>query len=149
MILDALQNAHLYETLHPLFPKAFQHLRDLTARTGLPDGRVEVDGESLFALVVRGTGKTPDKVRNETHRRYIDIQFSAEGVDRIGWMPATDCRHPKGYDSVKDVEFYDDIPDTWFEVGPYRFVIFFPSDAHAPMANTGKYVTKIVIKVAV
>ena len=88
-------------------------------------------------------------MRNETHRRYIDIQFSAEGVDRIGWMPVTECLHPQGYDSEKDVEFYDDIPGTWIEVGPGQLAIFFPSDAHAPMANTGKDMTKIVIKVAV
>lgn len=149
MILDTLKNSQPYETLHPLFAKAFKHLRELAKREDLPDGRIALDGESLFAMVARGTGKTPDKVRNETHRRYIDIQFSAEGVDRIGWMPVTECRHPKGYDSDKDVEFYDDIPGTWLEVGPGQFAIFFPSDAHAPMANTGKDITKIVIKVAV
>jgi YhcH/YjgK/YiaL family protein len=149
MILDTLQNAHHYETRHPLFAKAFQHLRELSERADLPDGRIELDGESLFALVVRGIGKTPDQVRNETHQRYIDIQFSREGSDRIGWMPVTECRHAKGYDPDKDVEFYDDLPGNWLEVGPGQFAIFFPSDAHAPMANTGKDITKIVIKVAV
>lgn len=149
MILDTLQNSHHYETLHPLFGKAFQHLRELAGRENLPDGRIDLDGESLFAMVIRGSGKTPDEVRNETHRRFIDIQFGSEGVDRIGWMPVTECRHPKGYDSDKDVEFYDDVPGTWLELGPDQFAIFFPSDAHAPMANTGKELTKIVVKVEV
>jgi len=149
MIQDTLQNSKPYESLHPLFAKAFNHLRELAARADLPDGRIELDGESLFALVVHGTGKTSEQVRNETHRRYIDIQFSREGSDRIGWMPVTECRQPKGYDPDKDVEFYADIPRTWFEVGPGEFAIFFPSDAHAPMANTGQPVTKIVLKVAV
>jgi len=149
MILDTLQNSHPYETLHPLFAKAFKHLRELAARADLPDGRIELDGESLFALVVHGTGKTSDQVRNETHRRYIDIQFTKEGSDRIGWMPVTECQHPQGYDSEKDVEFYADIPRTWFELGQGQFAIFFPADAHAPMANTGLPITKVVIKVAV
>lgn len=149
MILDTLQNAHHYETHHPLFAKAFKHLRELAARADLPDGRIELDGESLFALVVRGAGKPPDQVRNETHRRYIDIQFTTAGSDRIGWMPVTECRHPQGYDPDKDVEFYADIPRNWLVVGPGQFAIFLPSDAHAPMANTGQPVTKIVIKVEV
>jgi biofilm protein TabA len=149
MILDTLQNAHHYEASHPLFAKAFKHLRELAVRDDLPDGRIECDGGSLFALVVRGTGKTPDKVRNETHRRYIDIQFTKDGSDRIGWMPVTECRDPQGYNEEKDVEFYTDTPPAWIEVGAGQFAIFYPSDAHAPMANTGKDLTKIVIKVAV
>ncbi|MEX1119839.1 MAG: YhcH/YjgK/YiaL family protein [Terrimicrobiaceae bacterium] len=147
MILDTLQNSRPYESLHPRFGAAFKHLRELAARDDLPDGRIECDGESLFALVSRGTGKTMDKVRNETHRRYIDIQFIKHGSDRIGWMPVTDCRHPQGYNEEKDVEFYTDTPPAWIEVGAGQFAIFFPSDAHAPMANTGRDLTKIVIKV--
>lgn len=149
MVLDTLQNSRPYECLHPLFAAAFKNLRDLAAQNDLPEGRIDLDGERLFAMVIHGIGKTQNKVRNEAHRRYIDIQFGVEGVDRVGWMPVSECQHPKGYSAEKDVEFYDDIPGTWFELGPNQFVIFFPSDAHAPMANTGKTLTKIVIKVEV
>jgi biofilm protein TabA len=149
MILDSLNNSQCYEALHPVFAKAFRFLRELSARDDLPDGRIECDGDSLFAMVVCGTGKTADKVRNETHRRYIDIQFTKDGSDRIGWMPVTECRHPQGYNAEKDVEFYTDIPSAWIEVGTGQFAMFFPADAHAPMANAGIELKKIIIKVEV
>jgi len=148
-MLDTLQNSGQYETFHPLFAGAFEHLRELASREELSDGRVDVDGDRIYAVVVRGSGKQPENISTETHRRYIDIQYTAEGVDRIGWLAAADCRLSKGYNSNKDLELYSDSPTTWLDVGPGQFAIFFPSDAHAPMTNAGQPVLKIVMKVAV
>jgi YhcH/YjgK/YiaL family protein len=148
MILDHINNSASCESLHSLFPAAFEHFRELAARAELPEGRIELDGDRLYALVVDGYGKTKGGARTETHRRYIDIQFTAAGSDLIGWMPAGDCREPQGYDEAKDVEFYKDIPEQWIPVPAGQFAIFLPHDAHAPMAGDGA-VKKIVIKVAV
>lgn len=149
MILDHITHSTNYETLHPQFPAAFAHLRELSARAELPDGRIDLDADRLYAIVVNGHGKTKGAARTETHRRYIDIQYTAAGSDLIGWMPVVDCREPLGYDDAKDVEFYRDIATQWIEVPAGQFAIFLPHDAHAPMAGNGGAVKKIVIKVAV
>lgn len=149
MILDTLQNAPAYEILNPRFPLAFSRLRQLAVRGDLPEGRIDIQGDDIFALVVKGSGKPKDDARTETHRRYIDIQYTADGVDLIGWIPASECVSALGYDDQKDLEFYRDRPADWLAVKQGKFAVFFPADAHAPMANTGQPITKIVIKVAV
>lgn len=148
MILDTLENALAYEALHPLFPLAFSHLRALASRDDLPEGRIDIQGDDIFALVVKGCGRPKLDARSETHRSYIDIQHTAQGIDHMGWMPMAECRYPLGYDKKKDIEFYNDRPDFWLSVPQGQFAIFFPTDVHAPMANEGQPITKIVVKVA-
>ena len=149
MILDTLQNSAACEGLHPLFPIAFSHLRVWAARGELPEGKIEIQGESLFAVVMKGFGKPKEDARMETHRRYIDIQYIVEGEDLMGWMPLAESRAPLGYDEKKEVEFYKDRPACWLNVRQGQFVVFFPADVHAPTANEGQPFTKIVVKVAV
>jgi len=149
MIIDDLANSAHYEQLHPLFPQAFARLRQLATQGDLPEGGIEIDGGRIHAGVTRRNGKPAADARVETHRRYIDIQYVVDGTDLIGWLPVSECRQPEGYDHAKDVEFYTDRPDVWFELGIGRFAIFLPHDAHAPMANEGRPLVKIVIKVAV
>ena len=149
MILDTLQNSAAAEALHPHFPKSFARLRELVLQTDLPEGRVDIEGDDIFAVVMKGFGKPREDARMETHRRYIDIQYIVEGEDLMGWMPLAESRAPLGYDDKKDVEFYKDRPACWLNVRQGQFVVFFPADVHAPTANEGQPFTKIVVKVAV
>jgi len=149
MILDTLENAHRYVSLHPMFARAFAQLCDLAAQTALSPGRIEIEGKALYALVVEGPGRLVTEAKLETHRAYIDIQLTVVGCDRIGWTPLRHTHSGEGFDAGKDVEFYTDAAQTWISVPAGQFAIFFPEDAHAPMANTGKPTRKLVMKVAV
>ena len=65
----------------------------------------------------------------------------------MGWKARSRCLQPhEQYDAEKDIEFFDDVPDTYVTVLPGEFVVFFPDDAHAPLIGTGA-VHKVVIKV--
>jgi beta-galactosidase beta subunit len=50
------------------------------------------------------------------------------------------------YDSGKDCVFFKDKSNFWFKLSKGSFVIFFPEDAHAPLAGNSR-VKKAVIKV--
>ena len=148
MVYDRIENARRYETLHELFAQAFAVLRrpDLA---DLPAGRHELHGDSIYLVIVRKEGTGREKAVLETHRRYIDIQFSIRGTDAIGWKPAGDCALvTQPYDASKDIAFYGDAPVAWTPVAPGMFTIFFPDDAHAPMVGDG-ILHKAVVKVAV
>ncbi len=52
------------------------------------------------------------------------------------------------YHAEKDVQFYHDTPDTFFQLRDGQFAIFFPEDVHAPMIGEGT-IKKLVIKVKI
>ena len=113
------------------------------------DGKTVIDGDCLFALGMATEGKGQENAVFETHRKYIDIQFTVSGCDIIGWDEQARCSpDPKGYNTDKDVEFYTDRPTLWIPVSSGLFAIFYPEDAHAPL-GTDSFVHKIVIKVVI
>jgi YhcH/YjgK/YiaL family protein len=148
MILDALENAATYYGLHRDFEKAFAFLRQ-PGLSEMEDGRYEIDGERVFAMISRGDGVGQAAARLECHRRYIDIQYCVTKSDLMGWAPLEGCQQPADdFDESRDIQFFTDPSEVWLEVNPGRFVIFFPEDGHAPVA-TGSQYHKVVLKIAV
>ena len=150
MIIDTLKNASRYFNVHPSFEKAFEYLQgqDLAS---LPDGKFEIDGDRLKAIVSNKTGMTAEEstAKFECHNSHIDIQFCIKGRETMGWKPRENCILQRGeYNAEKDVLFYDDAPDMFFQLTDGQFVVFFPEDVHAPMIGEGP-IKKIVIKVKI
>ncbi len=147
MILDTLKNGGRYLGIHEGFRKAFAFLSQVDPEH-LSPGRVEIDGQRLYAMVSRGRGRSRREARLEVHGRYIDVQYVVAGVDMMGWKPALACRRPAGpFDAEKDIGFFDDDPEAWIAVYPGAFAVFFPEDAHLPLVSAGE-ISKIVVKVA-
>jgi len=148
MILDTLANAARYAVLHHGFEAALAELRAVDWRNISP-GRREIDGDRLFALVARDAGRGHAGAPLEAHRKYIDIQYVVEGADEMGWRSTAECRGIKNeYDAARDIAFFSDEPVTWFQVNAGELTIFYPEDAHAPLAGNERPL-KVVMKVAV
>jgi biofilm protein TabA len=152
MILDTLDHLERYVALHPSFARAFAFVAaaDWAALApGAVSVRHAIDGDRIYVLIDEKDGRGRDGARFEAHRRYIDIQVTLGGAEEIGWRPLADCRQPAGpFDTAKDIVFFEDRADTWLSVPPGSFAIFFPSDAHAPLAGRGP-LKKAVVKIAV
>ena len=148
MILDVLDAAEKYHSVNAGFAKGFEFLRG----KGLADleaGRQEIDGDRIFAIVVKAQGKGPEESLMEVHRDYIDIQYTVAGTDQLGWRPLSTCTDPTAdFNSEEDCQLFKSQPDTWLCTGPGAFAIFFPEDAHMPMISKGE-LHKVVVKVAV
>lgn len=148
MIFDVLVNAHRYEALHPLFPKAFAFLRE-TDLMALAPGRYPIEGETLFALIQEADGRARADAQLECHRKYIDIQLVLAGKDEMGWKPLRDCREPVAeYSDKRDIRFFFDAPASWVTVPAGAYCVFFPEDAHAPLVGA-EPIRKVVLKIAV
>jgi biofilm protein TabA len=150
MIIDTLSNAHKYYCLHPLFSKAFGYIEKQSLET-LEPGNYEIDGDHLRAIVSEKPGKTQKESidKFECHDLNIDIQLCIKGNEEIGWKPRQSCTQPRGeYSSEKDVLFFNDAPDMYFQLTNNQFAIFFPEDVHAPMIGEGN-IKKMVIKVKI
>jgi biofilm protein TabA len=148
MILDKLARGRRYRSLHPGLARAFEFLAGTDAQALAP-GRHDIDGDRLYVTVDQTTGTGHDGARLEVHRKYIDIQVTIDGTDEIGWMALGDCRNPSGpFLADKDVGFFHDRPLTWIAVPAGQFALFFPDDAHAPLAGKGP-LKKAIVKVLV
>lgn len=132
--------------------KALDFLRT-TDFTALAPGVVDIDGRNIFAQVLDLTTQTWDENRPEVHRRYLDIQFLAWGEEKIG--VAIDTGNNEISESLleqRDIIFYHDSEnESFIEMTPGSYAIFFPQDVHRPacIKNKVSAIRKIVVKVAI
>jgi biofilm protein TabA len=146
MIIDSLENADKYINLHPRFAKAFEFIKQQNLQT-IEAGKFEIDGKDLHASVSLKEGVKQADAKFEAHNNYIDIQVCPTGSETLGWKPRAKCVTEKEpYNTEKDVIFYKDEPDTYFQLNAGQFAIFYPEDVHAPMIGEGP-IKKLVVKV--
>ena len=155
------------------FAKAAEFLKRGDLATLAP-GRVEIDGERVFA-VVNGAAElvAPAERRAEVHERYYDIQVPLTGEETYG-VGVCETRVVSHHDGcgaqgeTRVVSHHDGLEaqgreqageDLWFLTGvaleyktirPGEFMVFAPKTcAHAPAVSlTGRRVIgKIVVKV--
>lgn len=148
MILDHLDRAGLYAGAHGGFSRAFDFLANNDLAALLP-GRHEVIRGLLVANVDLVDGRGRAGAVLEAHRKFIDIQCTVSGAEEIGWRDLASCARPReAFDAERDIGFFLDPPTAWCAVPPGYFAIFFPTDAHAPLAGVGP-LRKVILKVAV
>jgi YhcH/YjgK/YiaL family protein len=148
MIVDSLNSASKYTSLHPHFAKAFEYISN-TDLTTLEDGKFDIDGDNIRGIMASKNGMTAAEsiAKFECHNKHIDIQFCIKGNETIGWKPRSSCVSQSGeYNTEKDVLFYDDAPDMYFGLTDNQFAIFYPEDVHAPMIAEGQ-VKKLILKI--
>ncbi|HEV2146218.1 MAG TPA: YhcH/YjgK/YiaL family protein [Longimicrobiaceae bacterium] len=149
MLLDSLQaldDSALSEGLRA----ALGYLRAFDPAT--PDGRHPVDGERVFALVqTYETGPSTEK-RFESHRAHLDVQYVAEGEERILHAPVRLLTPAEPYDPERDVVFYEEPKHaSSLLLRPGDLAVLYPGDGHKPgcMAGGRHRVRKVVVKVRV
>lgn len=137
-----------YADLHPAFARAFAFLQE-TDLSSFSPGRHDIDGDAIYVSIDHVDGRGHEGARLEAHRAHIDIQLTLDGEERIGWKPLVSCETPDGaFDESRDIGLFRDRPATWLSLPPGTFGIFFPEDAHAPLAGNGP-VKKAIVKIRV
>jgi YhcH/YjgK/YiaL family protein len=148
MIIDYLTNADRYAVLGSPFKQAFDFLRTVDLAT-LPDGRHDLAGDALFVLPQRYHTKPQSDGFWEAHRRYIDIHFVFEGIERIGYAPLHRL-HLQSYDDERDLSILEGDGD-FLTLTAGCFMLLWPEDAHMSglQAGAASPVRKIVFKIAI
>ncbi len=141
-----------YAALHPLLAEVFEAMALHADRWLAEEGRYDLRGEELFALVGEHPLKPAEAARLEVHDRYIDLQWVLRGEERYGWASRTACRAPQGaFDTERDILFFSDRPESVVTARAGEFLIFFPEDAHAPLINPAPgeeaSVRKVIFKI--
>lgn len=145
MIIDKLENLDKYVALNPLFAQAVDYLKNTDLNAVEPGTKVNLKENDLRVNFAQTKPKTKEQARLETHRDFIDIQIPLSGTEVMGYTPAADLPDAE-YNAEKDITFYEGLAESYIDVKPGMFAIFFPQDGHAPgVTETG--VRKVIVKV--
>lgn len=149
MVTDRLINAALYRSPSPRIAAALDYVQ-VTDFTKLADGRYDIDGDRIFALVQRYASKPLNEGRWEAHRKYIDLQLVVSGAEQIGYV-SIDQLEAAPYDAERDLTWLSGTAGQWIMVPAGHFMLLWPGDAHMPSiaAGTPQNVLKVVVKIAV
>ena len=149
MILDTLQNAHLYYGLGDRFITAFEYLKT-TDFEKVEKGKYEI-GDDIFAIVNEyDTVDTAEELM-ESHKKYIDVQYIVKGAELVGHDFLQDKTPSRAYDEAADFMLFSETPVFFSRLDQGNFAVFFPSDLHMPNIKIDKplAVKKVVIKIKV
>jgi YhcH/YjgK/YiaL family protein len=112
-------------------------------------GRVDIDGNQVFALVQEYDTKPKEQGFWEAHRKYIDIQYVVGGIEHMGYANLAQL-DAGDYDESKDF-----LPlqgtGSFLLLPAGMFTLFMPEDAHMPgmAVDDPQPVKKVVVKVAI
>ena len=128
--IDAVEFATQYERNKELWDKLFAFLATTDFNT-LEAGKIELVPGRLWINVLEYTPKEAADTKIESHRRFIDLQYTFEGRELMGL--ASSVTPTMEYDPVKDRTFYTtDAPVSYTPAAPDRFFLYFPKDMHQP-----------------
>lgn len=151
MIVANLREIAQQINLSPRMRRALDFLQQARGQE-LADGRLEIDGREVYALVQSYTSRAEsDNPRWEAHQQYVDIQYVVSGVEAIGWasLDRLTVTHP--YMAERDILLGTVAAEdkTLVRVAAGQAMVLYPSDAHAPQlaADAPTAVKKIVVKV--
>lgn len=146
MVVDKLENAHLYYGLDPRIRRGLELLRD-TDFSGLEPGRYEVEGRDFYYVVQEFDTRPLDNNRWEAHRIYADIQYILSGVEDFGFRDVNGLVTMVPYVPERDIEFFSGTGN-FVRLLPGMFAIQFLHDAHLADSHlvTPSHVRKVVVK---
>lgn len=154
MILDQIQRMTELLQASGNLADAVAWLRGCDAAR-LPNGRTEIDGDRLFAIVHEYEPKPEGECVWESHRRYVDVQYVVAGVELMGVQAVERASIKTPYDTAGDAVFYHPPARTdratRLRVHAGEAAVFFPWDVHMPGARAEGVpgpVRKIVVKAA-
>lgn len=152
MIYDSLKNCELYYGVNKKFEKSFDFIKKAIAEN-LPNGRYEIDGDEIYAMVDGYPTRHEENCRFEAHRKYIDIQCLTSGYEVMKSVNVSKIVTAEAYDENRDVEFFESSDEACAStVADGEFVVFYPEDAHMPgiaYKDVPMDIKKVIIKIKV
>jgi YhcH/YjgK/YiaL family protein len=148
MIIDRIINSRLYYAVNPRFERAFDYIHQIE-KSPIAVGRYEMDNENMYSLIEEYNTKLKEQGHWEAHRRYIDLQYIAQGVESFGYANISHLKQGE-YDAGKDFWSLEGEGD-FLTLRSGAFILLMPEDAHmSGMAlSSPALVRKIVVKIPV
>ncbi|MDR3326509.1 MAG: YhcH/YjgK/YiaL family protein [Rhodospirillaceae bacterium] len=152
MIFGHINHTDFSWIADPFF-NVLTHLKD-TDFTKKPPQTYELQGMDIYVQVMDVATKNFLETRPESHRKYIDVQFVCHCKERFGVAIDDGCNEISEDLLVdQDLLFFRNIKtESFLDLYPGNFVIFFPTDIHRPLCqinNEPEMIRKVVVKIAI
>lgn len=149
MLVSPLKSAESNDYLSKRMRKAFAFLREADT-AGLPLGRVDIDGDDVFANVQEYETVPASEKHLEAHRCYYDVQFVVSGEELLQYADLEGLAAVGPFDEEGDFGLFE-TPEACADI-PLRagdVAVLAPEDAHKPGCRLAGpcAVRKIVVKV--
>jgi YhcH/YjgK/YiaL family protein len=86
MIIDKIENSHLYKGLSKRIEKAFEYIGETDLKNIQP-GKYEIDGENIFALISEYKTKSEAEEKIEAHKSILMFSMLSAVKRRMGYAP--------------------------------------------------------------
>lgn len=149
MIIAEIKDRDRYYALLPQLKTLFDFVLSHDF-SGIPTGRIDVDGDKIFINVSETELKSKEEQKLEVHRRYVDVQIPLTASETVAWSPlsalTTESEAP--FNETDDFALYGEAGQNYLLVRPGQFYMMFPEDAHGPIIGEGK-IKKLIGKIRI
>lgn len=129
MIVDRIENAHLYYGINSHIDTALKFLHEGAfagvTRLSLDDGNVKIGR-------VEYTTRPGEQCKKENHREFADIHVCLKGVEVVGYSNLKDVVPITEYDPAIDKQFFDGRMN-YIRLLPGMFALTLTEDVHCAM----------------
>ncbi len=147
MIFGTKETITAYKGISERSDRAIDYI--LNFDTATAPGKYEIDGDRIYASVVCGETTPMEELKFEAHKKYLDLQYIAEGEEIMVYAPLSACAQETEYDAATDFYLFSGKGNE-MKAKAGDFYLLHPFDAHAP--GKGYSTTsfkKVVVKIKV
>ena len=149
MIYDSLDNIETYKGLSEDLFLGLEFLKNATP--DIENGVHELNPR-VKAIVSEYETKKVNENGFEAHKKYIDIQYVLQGIEKVCCLPLDQLQERIPYKEESDAAFYTTGgKPVEIVIGNGCFAVFFPQDGHMPCLSIEEpsRVKKVVVKVEI
>lgn len=147
MIIAERSDFRKYASVNPHFAKVCDFLENTDFAT-VEDGRVDIDGDNVFANFMTYEADGVPGQQFETHKKYLDIHLVVSNTEEMAVSAAVDSTLKVDFDVQQDIGFYDSEVYQMVTLTESNLLVTFEEDFHQPKIRVNdEPVRKLVIKV--
>lgn len=149
MIYDNINNIDLYKGISEDIYLGLKFLKKITPE--IENGVHELSPR-VKAIVSEYQTKEVNEYGYEAHKKFIDIQYVLQGVEKVCCLPLDQLQERIPYKEESDAAFYtSNGKPVEMLIGNGSFAVFFPHDGHMPCLSIDEPLTvkKVVVKIQI
>ncbi len=147
MIVDSINNKENYKEEKNIY-QALNYLEKIKDWDEVEPNTIILK-DYIEANPVSFLSKDENECMYEAHRKYIDVHYVVEGIEKIATANVKNLQEIVPFNTEKDIGFYKGHESGIYLLKPRYFMVCFPSDAHrvGMMSTAPGMVKKVVVKI--